>query len=170
MSSVAGTGNNDPAYTLYTTVVSPGVFTIQDQFSESMIGIISQRDILDAPEIRKIDYEDVHNFYGGSFTGKLKNIGRKLVPKARMALEVGKKLAPIAETIAPRFAPAIEKGLDWGNELTDLTEELVGRGYHPQEAKKMAKKIMAHRAGMMAGTAVGGKKASKQQMIKKLKY
>jgi len=167
MSPLAG---NTIPYTLYTTVVSPGVFTIQDQFSEAMIGIISQRDILDAPEIRKVDFEDVHNYYGGSFTGRLKSIGRKLVPRARQALELGRKLAPVAETIAPRLTPALEKGLDFGDELTNLTEELVGRGYHHKEAKAMAHNIMKHRAGMMAGTAVGGKKASKKQMVKRLKY
>lgn len=163
--------NTGKAFTLYTTVVSPGVFTIQDQFSEAMIGIISQRDILDAPEVRRIDYEDVHNFYGGSFSGKLKSIGRRVLPKARNALEIADKfVAPVAKTLAPRFGPAIDKGLEFGNELADLTEELVGRGYHPQEAKKMAKKIMANRAGMMAGMSVGGKKASKKEMLKRLQY
>lgn len=171
LNSINGpTPSLDPFYTLYTVVVSPGSFTIQDQFSEAMIGIISQRDILDAPDVRRVDYDDVHNYYGGSFMGRLKELGRKAVPVARKALDIGRKVAPLAETFAPRLTPAITKGLEVGDDLTNLTEELVGRGYHPQEAKKMAKKIMAHRAGMMAGSAVGGKKASKEKMIKKLKY
>lgn len=158
-------------YTLYTTVVSPGVFTIQDQFSEAMIGIISQRDILDAPEVRKIDFDDVHNFYGGSFTGRLKSVGRKVIPKARTALDIAERIgAPIVKTLAPRSSVAVDKGLELGNELLNLTEELIGRGYHPEEARKMAKKIMASRSGMMAGTSVGGKKASKKAMINRLKY
>ena len=100
----------------------------------------------------------------------LKNVytkAQKLKPYARKAVQIGRDLAPIAETIAPRLAPGINKGLDFAAELLGMgytkadIKRMKGMGYSNKDFKKM---IMSTRGGNI----VGGKMLPKEKMMARI--
>jgi len=94
-------GTNAKNYVLYTVPVNPGVFTIADTKTSLDTNMNRPLDVLMAEEggIEAIPYHDAYDFQGGSFFGKIKKWGRRLLPYVRQAL------------------PYVKTGLDWGAKI-----------------------------------------------------
>lgn len=126
------------SYSVYCIPSYAGIFDITQGQAQTLSGIVSLQDYLNAPDIHTLDYVDAHNFYGGTFMSKFRDISSRYGPKvaksvAKYLPEAAKYVAPV---IAPRFAPEIEKGAEIAS---DLISNLVGAGYTKAQAKKMIK-------------------------------
>ena len=158
-------------YDLYTVIDYAGIYTIKDQQIVRQLGIVRTSDVLEAEEYAEMDSEYLEKLYGGSFMSGLKNVYTKaqsLKPYAKKAVQFGKDLAPIFETIAPRIGPGLNKGLDFA-------AELLGMGYTKAQIKKMKgmgytnkdfKKLIGGNA--VGGNAVGGKLMPKEKMMARI--
>lgn len=151
-------------YDLYTVVVSEGSFTIANGNCVQQIGIVSSKDILMSPEVRKLDYYDAlveQSFYGGDVMSTLK----KYLPKA---LKVGKAVAPAAklltETLFPRSQPLLDAASPLLSDAADYLQKLVGSGMMSDaEARKLLLKMMKE------NEMKGGKKAPKKKLASRAK-
>ncbi len=143
---------NNITPTLYIVVVSEGTFTIENNRSVSMIGVVSKQDVLNA---RKMDcmcvnYEMTQDVNGGDFMSGLKKFGSDLWSGVKSAVgtayKYGKKAWPYIRTgldIARTVAPFIGAG----------QEEEEG-GYSSQggtHAGNYAGTMAGNYAGTMAG-------------------
>jgi hypothetical protein len=119
------------SYSVYCIPSYSGIFDITQGQAQSFSGIVSLSDYVNSRDIHTLDYTEAHNFYGGSFTDRLRDVGRKAIPAlkelARAAPTIAKYAAPV---LAPRFAPEIQKS-------AELIAELVGRGFSQAQAKQM---------------------------------
>lgn len=151
------------SYSVYTIPSYVGVFDITAGQAQSLSGIVSLVDYINAPDIHTLDYVDAHNFYGGNFMSKFRDVSKKYLPKAAKAAakylpEAAKYVAPV---VAPRFAPEIQKGAELAS---DLITKLVGSGYSRAQAKKMIADgsyvhvLQAHKKGKKKGGAAMSKK------------
>ena len=86
--------------TLYVVMVYEGVFNCIDGACSHSIGVLTQKDVLEAPLDSGVSYKQVENVYGGGwwddFTGGLEkgfktvaNIGEKVLPYAPLLLGAG---------------------------------------------------------------------------------
>jgi len=97
---------NSVTPTLYVVVVNEGTFTITHNSSATQIGVMSKQDIMDARQMRGVDYNVIKKVYGGDWLDDISRFGSMLwsgiktvandvadfVPKA---LNVGTKVAPL---------------------------------------------------------------------------
>lgn len=140
---------------LFITTVSPGLLIKDSGKALFMTGVVSNQDLLNAPELNRMqrvnDYE--YDGYGGNIFSGVKKVvdkGSKLLKKygptalktAKTGIELGKR--------------AFELGEEYGPEIATIIETLMGAGYSPSESKRMA--LSMH----------GGKLASKKTMNKRL--
>lgn len=145
-------------YSVYAIPSYVGVFDITAGQAQAISGITSLQEYLNAPDVHTLDYVDAHNFYGGSFMSKMRDISRTATRAAvKAAPTIAKYAAPL---VAPRFAPEIEKGVDLASELVG---QLIGSGYSKQQAMKMIKDG-SYMQVIGKPKKKGGAKMSKQQM------
>ena len=106
--------------------------------------------------------------YGGSFISGFKNVfnkAQKLRPYAKQAIKLGKELAPVVNTIAPRAGPAWSKGIDFA-------DELLGEGYTKKELvfmKKAGYKKRDFRELLEGGNLVAGTLLPKDRLRRRLR-
>ena len=93
--------------TLYTVIVSEGIFVIEANSSFSQIGVISNRDILLSRQQEGINYNDLSMMSGTSFFGRL----RKNFPKyLRSGMKFARKTLPVAEKLASDLGHSLPYG------------------------------------------------------------
>ena len=148
-----------------------GVYSIQDTRIVRQVGIVTANDVLTASEFTEMDSEYLEKLYGGDFMSGLKNVYSKaqsLKPYAKKAVRFGREIAPIVETIAPRFTPALFKGLDFADELLGMgyTKAQIAQMKKMGYTKKDYKNMIA--GNMVAGNIVGGKMYPKDKMMKRI--
>ena len=106
--------------------------------------------------------------YGGSFISGFKNVfnkAQKLRPYTKQAIKLGKELAPVVNTIAPRAGPAWSKGIDFA-------DELLGEGYTKKELMDMKKagyKKRDFRELLEGGNLVAGTLLPKDRLRRRLR-
>ncbi len=77
--------------TLYMVVVSEGIFTIEENRSIAQIGIMSKEDVLNAQQMKQVDYNMIWRIQGGSFLSSLKSFGENLLSPLKSAHDFVKK-------------------------------------------------------------------------------
>jgi len=77
--------------TLYMVVVSEGIFTIEENRSIAQIGIMSKEDVLNAQQMRQVDYNMIWRIQGGSFLSSLKSFGQNLLSGLKSGHDFVKK-------------------------------------------------------------------------------
>lgn len=152
------------SFSVYCIPSYSGVFDITAGQAQTLSGIVSLQDYMSAPDIHTLDYVDAHNFYGGNFFSKIRDLSSKYLPSA--AKTVAKYLPTAAEyvapIIAPRFAPEINKGAELASELIN---KLVGSGYSRAQASKMVRDgSYINAIGKKKPAKKGGAALSKRRM------
>lgn len=155
-------------FTLYVVPSYPGLFNMNSQQAVPQIGIITKEDILLAPNIH-IDYYDAHNYYGGDFLGKIKEIGSKVERAAKG--KTGRAFARAADKYLPDVIGTFvdPSRAEYVKGLTSQYKRLVGAGYSPAHASSLLGGAPLG-AGMLGGKKMSGSalKGTKSQMQKKL--
>jgi hypothetical protein len=143
-------------YSVYCIPSYAGVFDITIGQAQTFSGIVSLQDYINAKDIHTLDYVDAHNFYGGNFYTKLRDVGRALKPHIKAAANLGRQLAPhIQHPAASLIGPA-----------ADIIDYLVEGGYSKTQAKKMVSD--GSYKHVMKGKKKGGAKLSKAAANKTL--
>lgn len=158
--------DEDISYSVYCIPSYVGVFDITAGQAQALSGIATLKDYISSPDVHTLDYVDAHNFYGGNFMSKIRDVSSKYLPKAA---RVAAKYLPtaaeyIAPVIAPRFVPEIQKGAELAS---DLITKLVGSGYSHAQAKKMiadGSYVHVLKAHKRKGKKNGGAVMSKKQV------
>jgi hypothetical protein len=148
-------------FALYMVPSYPGLFNMSEQQAVPQIGIVTKEDIVLAPNTH-IDYYDAHNFYGGDFFGKTKELARKYFN--------AKDIANAADAVLPSLVGFVSPGREQATkEFTQLFKHLVGAGYTREKAMRMARKV--HGGGPIgSGAMIGGRKMSKKSMAANRKH
>lgn len=152
------------SFSVYCIPSYAGIFDITAGQAQALSGIVSLQDYVNARDVHTLDYVDAHNFYGGNFFSKLRDVSAKYLPQA--AKMTAKYLPTAAEyvapIVAPRFAPEIQKGAELAS---DLINKLVGSGYTKAQAKKMIQDgSYIHVIGKKKPAKKGGAAMSKKKM------
>lgn len=119
-------------YSVYAVPIYVGIMDLSNGQSRLEQGVVTLQDYLNSTDIQSIEHTDAHNFYGGNFLTKVRDLSRRAIPKlkkygkevAKALPEVTKVVAPV---IAPRAAPILQEG-------ADVIARLVGAGMNEQDA------------------------------------
>lgn len=150
------------SYSVYCIPSYSGIFDITEGQASAFSGIVSLKDYLGVGDVHTMDYVDAHNFYGGSFTNRLRDVGRKILPAAKAVAKAAPTIAKyVAPVVSPRFAPEIQKG-------AELIASLVGAGMTQQQAESYVRERMGERK--KPGRKRGGAAASKTLLERAIGY
>lgn len=132
--------------TLYIVPIYEGTFTIEQLGSSiNQIGVISKNDVLGARQQPFIDYQDVQDVKGGNFFSSLKNFGQNLLSGLKDTQVISKTLSQIQNPYA-QIGAQVARSFGLGEEMEEM-EEMQGNG-----------------------VLVGGKRFTRSQLKKRLKY
>lgn len=156
--------------TAYMVVVEEGIMTVEGTSTSISVGSVLAQNVLQATQLSALErvpyYEANNEFYGGSFMGFLRRVGRKIKSGAKAAMPYIKKglefAGPALEAMAPTAAPLIREGVS-------LADKLLGAGYSEEQVRQMLSQKPA-RGGLMTGAGLvsGGAVASKRTLKKKM--
>ena len=95
-------------YDLNCLVLYEGSYTFVGTKVFSQNGLISRSDVINSEEKREMDSDFVERIYGGSFLSSAKSLLSSIKPYAKKGAKIGRELAPLVSTLAPRAGPAFE--------------------------------------------------------------
>lgn len=124
--------DEDISYSVYCIPSYAGIFDITQNQAQAMSGIVSLQDYVNSPVIHTLDYVDAHNFYGGNFFTKIRDISARALPKVKQAAQLAKNIAPSVAPLIGEYGPTVLKG-------AEILGMLLGAGYTKAQANKMIK-------------------------------
>lgn len=150
------------SYSVYCIPSYAGVFDITAGQAQALSGIVSLRDYIDAETIHTLDYVDAHNFYGGNFFSKIRDISARALPGIRKAAKTAKEIAPLIAPALGTYGPLAVQG-------SELLAALVGAGYTKQQAKKMIADG-SYKKAMKGGAKMSRKKMNDTLLARAIGY
>jgi len=146
-------------------IVYEGIFTIQPEMTSKQIGILSQKDVLNAGDRPKLDYFESQDAYGGNFFSGLKKLFKGFTQSGKKVFdhlpEIVEKATPIVKTImkeAPALLPLIGLGLSDVELERAYTKHMRGKGGV----------LVGGRKKKRGGVLVGGKRMTAKELLKRL--
>jgi hypothetical protein len=122
--------DEDISFSMYCIPSYVGIFDITAGQAQAMSGIVSLSDYINAPDVHTLDYVDAHNFYGGNFFSKVRDISSRALPRIKQAAQFAKDIAPTVAPLVGKYGPSILQG-------AEILGMLLGAGFSKQQANKM---------------------------------
>jgi hypothetical protein len=160
--------NQSIRYDVHTVVVSDGYIEVIDKSVDRKTNLGEIDKIYDSELIHPVDFEDFEMFYGAGFAETLRKYGKK-------GFDLAKEYAPAAlKSAAKKFGPDLVNygishvpflGPELGQSAEWALRALASGEMSQAEYNKYMKKLGS---GVVGGSVVGGKPATKRAMKKKL--
>lgn len=139
--------NTPKFFTLYMTPTYPGIFNIAGKQAIAQVGIFNRADIINSPNIHRLELSDFETFYGGGLGAQLHSVYEKHIKpnltqeNLQKAISGLSTAADVAGDVISPFAPRVGAVLDLVGKVGSSVDKKLSEGLD----KKSAQSIVAQK-------------------------